>query len=35
VFGLAITITTTAKTKEEATEFFSHIGVPFKKAVAK
>lgn len=32
VFGMAITIVTTAKTKEEATEFFDLIGVPFKKA---
>lgn len=31
VFGLAITIVTTAKTKDEATEFFELIGVPFKK----
>lgn len=31
VFGLAITIVTTAKTKAEATEFFELIGVPFKK----
>jgi len=31
VFGLAITIVTTAKTKPEATEFFEMIGVPFKK----
>jgi large subunit ribosomal protein L5 len=32
VFGLAVTIVTTAKTKAEATEFFELIGVPFKKA---
>ena len=32
VFGLAITIVTTAKSKSEATEFFELIGVPFKKA---
>lgn len=32
VFGMAITIVTTAKTKEEATAFFEMIGVPFKKA---
>jgi len=32
VFGLAVTIVTTAKTKPEATEFFELIGVPFKKA---
>jgi large subunit ribosomal protein L5 len=31
VFGLAVTIVTTAKTKAEATEFFELIGVPFKK----
>ena len=31
VFGLAITIVTTAKTKAEATEFFELIGIPFKK----
>ena len=31
VFGLAITIVTTAKTKAEATAFFELIGVPFKK----
>ena len=32
VFGMAITLGTTAKTKEEATKFFEIIGVPFKKA---
>ena len=32
VFGMAITMGTTAKTKEEATKFFELIGVPFKKA---
>ena len=31
VFGLAITLVTTAKTKPEATEFFELIGIPFKK----
>jgi large subunit ribosomal protein L5 len=31
VFGMAITIVTTAKTKKEATEFFKLIGIPFKK----
>lgn len=31
VFGLAITFTTTAKTKKEADAFFRHLGVPFKK----
>lgn len=30
VFGLGITIVTTAKNKEEATAFLRHIGVPFK-----
>ena len=30
VFGLAVTIVTTAKTKEEALAFFRHLGVPFK-----
>lgn len=31
VFGLAITMVSTASTKEEATSFFELIGVPFKK----
>lgn len=31
VFGLAVTIVTTAKTKAEATEFFELLGIPFKK----
>jgi large subunit ribosomal protein L5 len=31
VFGLAVTIVTTAKTKAEATEFFEALGFPFKK----
>lgn len=31
VFGLAITVVTTAKTKTEALAFFRHLGVPFKK----
>jgi large subunit ribosomal protein L5 len=31
VFGLGITLVTSAKTKAEATEFFELIGVPFKK----
>lgn len=31
VFGLAITIVTTAKNAEEARAFFTHLGVPFKK----
>jgi len=30
VFGIAITIVTTAKTKEEADAFFRHLGIPFK-----
>ena len=30
VFGIAVTIVTTAKTKEEADAFFRHIGIPFK-----
>ncbi len=32
VFGLAVTLVTTAKTKEDATRFFELIGIPFKKA---
>lgn len=32
VFGMAVTVVTTAKTKEEATRFFELIGIPFKKA---
>lgn len=32
VFGMGITLVTTAKTKPEATEFFELIGIPFKKA---
>ena len=31
VFGLGVTIVTTAKTKAEATDFFELIGIPFKK----
>lgn len=31
VFGLGITLVTTAKTKAEATDFFELIGIPFKK----
>ncbi len=31
VFGMGVTIVTTAKSKAEATEFFELIGVPFKK----
>lgn len=30
VFGLAVTIVTTAKTKDEARAFLKHIGVPFR-----
>ena len=29
VFGLAVTIVSTAKNKEEAREFFTHLGFPF------
>ena len=29
VFGLAVTLVTTAKTKEEAEAFFRHLGIPF------
>lgn len=32
VFGMAITMVTTAKTKEEAIRFFELINIPFKKA---
>ena len=32
VFGFAVTLVSTAKNKEEATEFFHLIGIPFKKA---
>lgn len=35
VFGLAITIVTTAKNKKEAEAFFRHIGVPLKTAEEK
>jgi len=31
IFGMGITIVTTAKSKAEALEFFKHIGIPFKK----
>lgn len=31
IFGLAVTVVTTAKTKPEAAAFFRHLGVPFKK----
>lgn len=32
VFGMAVTLGTTAKTKDEATKFLELIGVPFKKS---
>lgn len=32
IFGMAITLGSTAKTKEEASAFFEMIGMPFKKA---
>jgi len=32
IFGMAVTIETSAKSKEEALEFFKHIGIPFKTA---
>lgn len=31
VFGLAVTIVTTAKSKKEAAAFFEYLGVPFRK----
>lgn len=31
VFGMAITLVSTAKTKEEAEAFFRYLGIPFKK----
>jgi large subunit ribosomal protein L5 len=31
VFGLAITVVTTAKSREEARSFFEHLGFPFRK----
>ena len=31
VFGLAITVVTSAKSRDEALSFFRHLGVPFKK----
>jgi large subunit ribosomal protein L5 len=31
IFGMAVTIVTTAKTKAEATQFFELLGFPFKK----
>ena len=30
VFGLAVTIVTTAKSKKEATAFFKHLGIPLR-----
>jgi large subunit ribosomal protein L5 len=30
VFGMGVTIVTTAKNKDEATDFFSLVGIPFK-----
>ncbi|OHA21523.1 MAG: 50S ribosomal protein L5 [Candidatus Taylorbacteria bacterium RIFCSPHIGHO2_01_FULL_51_15] len=35
VFGMGITIVTTARTKAEAKAFFTYLGVPFKEEVAK
>lgn len=32
VFGVGITITTTARTKKEAEAFLKHIGIPFREA---
>ena len=32
VFGLAITVVTTAKNKKEAEAFFRHMGIPLKAA---
>lgn len=34
VFGLAITVVTTASSKKEAEAFFAHLGIPFKKKEA-
>ena len=31
IFGMAITIVTTAKNKKESKEYLSHLGLPFKK----
>ena len=31
IFGMAVTITTTASSREEALAFFKHLGIPFKK----
>ncbi len=35
VFGMAVTIETTAKNKNEAKAFFDYLGFPFKKATTK
>jgi len=35
VFGLAITFVSSAKNKAEALAYFEHLGIPFKKEVAK
>lgn len=35
VFGLAVTIVTTAQNREEALAFLGHIGLPFKKSAGK
>ena len=35
VFGLSITITTSAKSQKEAMAFFTHLGIPFKKEEGK
>ncbi|MEK7136645.1 MAG: 50S ribosomal protein L5 [Patescibacteria group bacterium] len=35
VFGMSVTIVTTAKDKKEALEFFKQIGFPFKKEIAR
>jgi large subunit ribosomal protein L5 len=35
VFGLAVTVVTSAKNKKEATAFFKHLGVPLRDPVAK
>ncbi len=32
IFGMSITVVTTAKSKEEAKAFFDHLGFPFKKS---
>jgi large subunit ribosomal protein L5 len=31
VFGFAITLVSTAKSRDEALTFFTHLGIPFKK----